>query len=64
MGTKGYISIPAQEFYSVETKIFALRRHMAWGVLRECVSVNNGRGKRTKGAVRLEGTLQGPGGTL
>ena len=53
-----------ENFYSVETKILVAKKGMAWGVLREGVSANSGRGKRTKGAVRLEGTLQGPGGTL
>jgi hypothetical protein len=40
------------------------RGTLAWGVLLGVVSEITDKGKRTKGAVRLEGTLQGPGGTL
>lgn len=50
--------------YSVEQRNSTPAQGLAWGVLWRHESVTNGRGKRTKGAARLEGTLQGPGGTL
>lgn len=51
-------------FLSVKPEKEPSLKRLAWGVLLGVLSVKNGRGKRTKGAVRLEGTLQGPGGTL
>ena len=59
---------PEQElgsrFLSVTWEKEPSLKRLAWGVLLGHVSVKTDRGKRTKGAARLEGTLQGPGGTL